>query len=101
MSEIVPRTGTPCTRRPFLVRSSSTMQTGLPKLWFFVLQRLTAHAPALPAPTMSNGVLSSGLLALALRIVRTSRHRNRTPAMAAVLNTAPKISTAPEIGRLW
>ena len=50
---------------------------------------------------MSNGVLSSGLLALALRIVRTSRHRNRTPAMAAVLNTAPKISTAPEIGRLW
>ena len=101
ISEIVPRTGTPCTRRSFLVRSSSTMQTGLPKLWFLFLHRLTAQAPALPAPTMSSGVLSSGLVALAVCTVRINRQRKRTPAMAAVLNTAPKISTAPEIGRLW
>ena len=100
ISEMVPRTGTPCTRRPFLVRSSSTRQTGLPKLWFLFLQRLTAQAPALPAPTINSGVSSSGLLTQASCSVLLNRHRKRTPAMAAVLNTAPKISTAPEMGRL-
>ena len=33
-----------------LIHISSTRQTGLPKLWFLFLQRLTAQAPALPAP---------------------------------------------------
>ena len=109
ISEIVPRTGTPCTRRPFLVRSSSTITTGLPKLEFLLLHRLTAQAPALPAPTISSGVASRGaallfcLARLSLRrrvAVRTKRHKKRTPAMAAVLNTAPRISTVPLMGRV-
>ena len=106
ISEMVPRTGTPCTRRFFLVRSSSTMTTGLPKVEFLVLHRLTAQAPALPAPTMSSGVLSRarrvdlGELWVYCRTVRMSRHRKRTPATAAVLSTAPMISTVPLMVRV-
>ena len=101
MSEMVPRTGTPCTRRFFLVRSSSTMHTGRPKLWFLLLHRLTAHAPALPAPTMSSGVsLPCPCPAADSRSVCSSRQKNRTPAMAAVLSSAPMMSTVPLMGRL-
>ena len=71
------------------------MQTGS------FLHRLTAQAPALPAPTMSSGGRFSSLWARTPRTVLMSRHKKRTPAMAAVLNTAPSAITAPLMGGCW
>ena len=88
ISSSVPRTGTPCTRIFFLLGSSSTIITGLPKL-VFALHRFTAQEAALPAPTIISGLLLFCVFSFAWRNSSARRDANRAPPTKQMIRMPP------------
>ena len=91
MSYVLPRTGTFWMRRPCLPGASSTSSTGRPICLGFLLQMLTAYAPASPAPTIITGRASPR--PPGMRSLEHTRQNMRMPPMAMVPISAIRIST--------
>ena len=78
-------------RSPCLFFASSTKMTGLPILRGFLLQTLTAYAPASPAPMTITGMASPRLPEM--RSFEHTRQIIRLPPTAIVAISAIRIST--------